>query len=74
MRKRVTTGIVAAITAAALSVPAAGLAATGGAPNAHAMTNACTAHTHGKSKHKGTLRTTKGKTKTASRGKKCGLK
>ena len=40
MRKRVTTGIVAAITAAALSVPAAGLAAKGGTPNAHATTNA----------------------------------
>ena len=74
MRKRVTSGVVAVITAAALTVPAAGVANSGGTPNSHSTSNACKAHTHGKSKHKGTLKSNSGRLKTMSRGKKCGLK
>jgi hypothetical protein len=67
MSKRITSGIVAAIAAAALSVPAVGLANKGGTPHS---TKPCPTHTHS-GKHKGSSH---GKKKGATKGKKCGLK
>lgn len=64
MSKRVTSGIVAAIVAIAMSVPAVGLANKGGTPHS---TKACPTHRHS-GKHKGSL---KGKKKGSSKGKKC---
>ena len=70
MRKRLTAGIVAAVTAAAMTVPAVGLADKGGKP--HTTPPACHMHkNHGK--HKGQLKNgSKGKRKGASKGSKCG--
>jgi hypothetical protein len=67
MRTRITSGIVAAIAAAALSIPAVGFADKGGTPHS---TKSCPTHKHS-GKHKGA---SKGKKKGASKGKKCGLK
>jgi hypothetical protein len=67
MSKRITSGVVAAIAAAALSVPAVGLANKGGTP--HSM-KPCPTHKHS-GKHKGKSH---GKKKGASKGKKCGTK
>ena len=67
MRRRVTSGIVAAITAAALTVPAAGLADKGGKP--HTTPPSCHVHKHF-GKHNGT----KGQRKGSSKGNKCGHK
>jgi hypothetical protein len=68
MSKRVTSGIVTAIAALALSVPAVGLADKGGTP--HKTPAKCTTHSH-HGKHKGLG---KGKKKGAGKGNKCGLK
>ena len=65
MSKRLTSGLVAVIAAAAMSVPAVGLADKGGHPHS---TKACPVHKHS-GKHKGS---SKGKKKGALRGKKCG--
>ena len=64
MRKRSASGALAAITAAALSVPAVGLANKGGTPHS---TKPCPTHKH-QGKHKGS---SKGKKKGSSKGKKC---
>jgi hypothetical protein len=70
MRTRLTTGIVALITAAAMTVPAVGLANTGGVP--HTTPPGCHTHTN-KGKHKGQLKNaTKGKRNGESKGNKCG--
>jgi len=66
MRRRVTSGIVAAITAVALTVPAAGLANKGGKP--HTTPPSCHVHKH-TGKHKGS---TNGKKNGSSKGNKCG--
>ena len=65
MSKRITSGIVAAIAEAALSVPAVGLANKGGTQHS---TKSCPTHKHS-GKHKGSSH---GKKKGASKGKKCG--
>ena len=65
MRTRLTTGIVALITAAAMTFPAAGLADKGGVP--HKTPPAC--HMH---KHNGNHKGTRGMRKGASKGNKCG--
>lgn len=67
MRTRLTAGIVAAVAAIGMSVPAVGLANKGGTPHS---TKACPTHKHS-GKHKGS---TKGKKKGAAKGKKCGTK
>jgi hypothetical protein len=67
MRTRVTSGIVAAITALALTVPATGFAHKGGVPTK--PSSSCKAHTKGKHKDKGK---SKGDTKNAAKGRKCG--
>jgi hypothetical protein len=66
MSKRLTSGLVAAIAAVAMSIPAVGLADQGGVPNHHSK--ACKAHKH-HGWHKGTL----GQRKGMSKGKKCGF-
>jgi hypothetical protein len=62
----VTSGIVAAITALALTVPAIGIANKGGVP--HKPSTSCPTHKH-TGKHKGA---TKGHKKGAAKGRKCG--
>jgi hypothetical protein len=70
MRKRLTAGIVAAVTAVAMTVPAVGLANQGGAP--HTTPTGCHTHTN-KGKHKGQMKNgTKGSRKGTSKGNKCG--
>lgn len=70
MRKRLTAGVVAAVAAVAMSVPAVGLANQGGKP--HTTPPACHMHKNN-GKHKGALKNaTKGKRTGASRGNKCG--
>lgn len=66
MSKRLTTGLVAAITAVSMSVPAAGLASQGGTPHS---TRACPTLKHS-GKHKGA--TKHGLKRGANKGKKCG--
>jgi hypothetical protein len=65
MNKRVTSGIVAAVVAISMSVPAVGLATKGGHPANRS--SKCTMHHTGK--HKGAA---KGKKKGAGKGNKCG--
>jgi hypothetical protein len=64
VNKRLTSGVVAAVVAIGMSVPAVGFANKGGKP--HSLTKPCFAHKHGRSQHNGTSRHTNG------RGKKCG--
>jgi hypothetical protein len=65
MSKRFTSGLVAAIVAVSMSIPAIGLANKGGVPHS---TKACPTHKHS-GKHKGA---SKGHKKGATKGKKCG--
>ncbi len=65
MNKRLTSGIVAAVVALSMSVPAIGLANKGGIP--HSLSRSCPSHHHGKKNG-----ATKGKKKGAGKGKKCG--
>ena len=71
MRRRLTAGIVTAVTAAAMTVPAVGLADKGGKPNSNSTPPMCHMHTN-KGKHKGTKNATKGKRNGSSKGNKCG--
>ena len=65
MRTRVTSGIVAVVTALALTVPGVGFAHKGGVPTKPATS--CKAHPKGKNKG-----ASKGKKKGAAKGRKCG--
>ena len=65
MSKRFTSGIVAAIAAAAMTVPAVGLADRGGTPHSK---HPCKTHRH-YGKHNGA---SKGHKKGSEKGKKCG--
>jgi hypothetical protein len=66
MSKRLTSGIVAAVVATSMSVPAVGFANKGGTPNSHAKS--CTTHKHS-GKHKGLSKKGKG----GKKGKHCGI-
>jgi hypothetical protein len=70
MKRRLTSGIVAAVCAISMSVPAVGLANAHGTP--HKAAASCPAHPN-KGKHKGTTKgKSKGKRKGSSKGRKCG--
>lgn len=70
MNKRLTSGVVAAICAISMSVPAAGLASKGGTPAKSQAS--CPAHSM-KGKRKGhTKAKSKGLKKGSSKGRKCG--
>ena len=66
MSKRLTSGIVAAVVAIGMSVPAAGLANKGGTPNSHAKS--CSTHKH-YGHHKGLSKKGRG----GKKGKHCGI-
>ena len=79
MSKRLTSGIVAAIVALGMSVPAVSFANKGGTPNSHASTHA-TGSSHSKAcQHtpKGKAKRTRphgtGKGKAGTKGKHCGI-
>ena len=70
MRRRLVAGIVTAVTAVAMTVPAVGLADKGGKP--HTTPPMCHMHKN-KGKHTGeTKNASKGKRNGASKGNKCG--
>ena len=78
MRRLLTAGIVAAVTAVAMTVPATGLANKGGTPHTKSTTSTTTkpcppsSSKPNKGKHKGAKNSMKGKKKGESMGKKCG--
>ncbi len=66
MNKRLTSGVVAAVVALSMSVPAVGLANKGGTPR-HTPAKCSTKKHYGK--HKGT----RGQRKGSTKGNKCGM-